>query len=127
MAAESGIPSVAAGTSLPNSDSVSTYQTSSSCNCHNLIKQTMSITVEEEFALKNVEVETLKQVLAEQHERTVFLQHENSKQQIELEKLSSKLNIKYEYKIYQQQKTTTRRAHYCKHQLPIEHIEFSPT
>ena len=40
----------------------------------------MSAKAEEAFALKNVEIKALKEVLAEQKERTVFLQNENAKQ-----------------------------------------------
>ena len=94
VAAGAGVPSVAACASLPDSASTS-HQASSSCNCHSLMKKTMmsmNAMAEEAFALKNVEIEALKGVLAEQKERTVFLQNENARQKNELDKLSSKLN-----------------------------------
>ena len=40
----------------------------------------MSAKAEEAFALKNIEIEVLREVFAEQKVRTVFLQNENAKQ-----------------------------------------------
>ena len=79
--AGAGVPSVAADASLPDSVSTS-HQASTSCNCHSLMKKkkmSMTAKADEAFALKNVEIKALKEVLAEQKERTVFLQNENTK------------------------------------------------
>ena len=97
VTAGAGVPSVAADALLPDSVSTS-HQASTSCNCHSLMgKKIISMTAksDEAFALKNVEIKALKEVLAEQKERTVFLQNENTKQKNELDKLSSKLNTSH--------------------------------